>query len=286
MEDESADAWWVIPLEAACAMGPLLSALSCWTLLIPAYRAKQHVHMPPLSIISAPCVTLLWLIFVVGFRIEFAIGLNAALLLINLVSCCLYLRTYLADDYRPELVKQLVFFGTVALLWLLLGGVNPTTRFPTDPAFDLDRIQEEYVKKEGFYMYVQATAWAAAALGTVLMSHPVFVIIEVIRTHNVDKMGSTSMNIIFAAGALAWLSHGLLVDGSLQVISGNGIAFFVNCLALAVRARARILLPTASDAGCHVAGDKRPFQALSMVDDPKVSDCSLLLSRPYCSLEL
>ncbi|CAD7974576.1 unnamed protein product [Amoebophrya sp. A120] len=81
--------------------------------------------------------------------------------------------------------------------------------------------------------------YIAMTLGTLLLIHPVFTMVEAHATKNADLMGSSLMNGVYTACNVVLLSQGLFFNYNLALAIQSALGLFANITALAVRASIR-----------------------------------------------
>ncbi len=77
--------------------------------------------------------------------------------------------------------------------------------------------------------------WFGMAVGTSMMAAPAFVMVEVVKTGNLNAMGSLVMNLVTLACGTAWFCNGFFYMNSAPVWIQNGIGTTVGAVALGIR---------------------------------------------------
>ena len=195
----------------------------------------QSVEMPPLSVTAQLLATALWgsysvLLNDLSFSLPCVFGFLCGLLFLFL-----YTKFHKPEVYGHELQIQTRFVAGVFaffLLWFLVSLLIGVA--DEQPLVDLNVPRSRDL--------FGAIGWVAAVASVLLRCHPVFVLLRVLKTHNVSKMGTLWMQCIMLLNSCTWFVYAGIILGSKQVRTSSGSSTIVNSVALFIRFRERFLL--------------------------------------------
>jgi len=191
----------------SCVVAPIIFFVSPITVFYPAYLKGGRVELPPLVLTAQSLQCMVWFVFGMMLNQYVILIPNAIGTILGFIYLACYPYFWKPHLHRTQFMQQLavsavIFMSVMALYW---------------------------IRKEDAIGIIGCTA------GIIMLTSPVCVMFEVVKTSNVELMGSLWMGV-----AQVWCTFSCTVEGYCwqhkpQIWIQNGIGLSVSIIALVLR---------------------------------------------------